>query len=510
MIYQFIKECSGIECDYFTHEQKKHGLHEAIMEQVHDCELIICPDSSTNDVESCQELQRRGIDVLILDHHQIEVDNPYAVVINSADGEYPNESLVGVAVVFKFCQAFKYLYPVDVDLRQYLPLVALGQIADMGGISNPDSRYLVLEGIKRFKDNTFLNALCESMAYSMGEKVTIEGISWSLSPILNATIRMGEYEDKIHLFEALSGIERTVEYKARKSKNNPNPQTQHLALHEYMPIKCKNLKSKQDNSTKKNVAIIEQQIEEKALDTHAVLVIDGGEMPQAFTGLVANKLAQKYKRPCLILKPRSDGERLGGSARNYSKHPLLDFRTFTLDSGLMNYSSGHAQSFSCEIPVKNLPLFIEYADKELADVEIEDVWHVDYQVGISTLTERDVLAVAKYDEIFGGNIEKPRFALTNIYLMAEDIKLLGEKKNIIKFETTYGNNRLTFIKFFASEKMYHELIHRTQTGFGTTTGGKLKLTVIGEFKVNEYNGNAYPQIQIVDMVSEKVDNKILF
>ena len=58
--------------------------------------------------------------------------------------------------------------------------------------------------------------------------------------------------------------------------------------------------------------------------------------------------------------------------------------------------------------------------------------------------------------------------------------------------------------------MYNKLIHRTTTGFGTSTGGKLKLTVIGEFKINEYNNNAYPQIQIVEMMSEKVENKVLF
>lgn len=508
--YQFIKDISGIECIYFTHEQKKHGLHPAIMEQIHDCDLIICPDAATNDVESCKELNERGIEVLILDHHQIEVENPYAVVINSADGQYPNESLVGVMVVFKFCQAFKYLYNVEVDLQKYLPLVALGQIADMGGLANPDSRYLTLEGIKTFRDNKFLDALCEALNYSMGGKVTIETISWNLSPLLNATIRMGEYEDKIHLFEALSGIEKMIEYKARKSKNNPNPQTQYLPLHEYMPIKCKNLKSKQDNSTKKNVAIIEEQIEREGLANHSVLVIDGGEMPQAFTGLVANKLAQKYKRPCVVLKPRSNGIMLGGSVRNYSKHPVDDFRTFMLDSGLMSYASGHKSALGCEIPVANLQSFIEYADEKLADVVIEDVWHVDYELNASSLTERDVLMVAEYDDIFGGGIDRGIFAITNIYLMAEDIKLVGEKKNIIKFETTYGKNRLTFIKFFANEKMYQELIHRQTTGLGTSSARKLRLTVIGEFRVNEYNGNSYPQIQIVDIDSELVPTHSLF
>ena len=510
IIYQFIKNISGIECVYLTHEEKKHGLYSDILERVQGCDLIICPDSSTNDEKACQVLKERGIDVLILDHHVIEVENNYAVVINSADGQYPNPSLVGAMVVFKFCQAYKFRYQVDVDLTTYLPLAALGQIADMGGLSDADSRYLVLKGLTLFSNHPFLSALCEALSYSMNGKVTIETVSWNLSPLLNATIRMGEYRDKIHLFEALSGIERVVPYKARKSKNNPAPVEQLLPLHEYMVIKCKNLKSKQDNLTKKNVALIEEQIERYSLDSHSVIVLDGGEMQQAFTGLVANKISQKYKRPCLILKQRSDGLTLGGSARNYSKHPLDDFRQFILDSGLANYASGHKSALGCEIPASNLPAFVEYADRELADVVIEDVWHVDYAMSVSNVSERDVLTVATYDDIWGGNVEKPKFCITDIYLMAEDIKLVGEKKNIIRFETTHGNQRLTFIKFFASEKLYHELIHRTTTGFGVPYNGKLKLTVIGEFKINEYNNNTYPQIQIVDIQSEKVANQVLF
>ncbi len=510
IIYQFIQDVSGITCDVITHYKKKHGLYPAILERI-DCDLLICPDSASNDAESAKILSERGVEILVLDHHEIECENPYACVINSADGVYPNEALVGAMVTFKFCQAFRYLYDLKVDLTKLLPLAALGQISDMGSLKNPETRLMVSKGLELFDTNEFLRHMCEKQAYSMNNKVTIDSVSWSISPLMNAVIRVGEYEERMDLFYAISGVKRSVEHQARKSKNNPNPQVEVLSLQEFMANRCKTLKSRQDSAVKKGVAIIEKQVEEKQLDNHAVIMVDGTELNQTFTGLVANKLAAKYKRPCLVLRERGkDGEVFGGSGRNYSKHPLDDFRLFLNSSGLVNFASGHSNALGIELPSENVPALLTYADNQLGDIEIDDVYHVDYEIHSTKLSERDVLKVAEYNDIWGGDVERVKFAVTDIYLSSEDIKLLGEKKNIIKFDVEYRNNKISFIKFFANEKLYEKLIHRTNAGFGSMTGKRLKLTVIGEFKINEYNDNQYPQVEIIDMTSEVVAKKVLF
>ena len=73
-MYQFIKDISRIECDYITHRDKRHGLYEDLFENYgYEFDLIICPDSASNDVEMCQKLKAMGKDILIIDHHLIEV-----------------------------------------------------------------------------------------------------------------------------------------------------------------------------------------------------------------------------------------------------------------------------------------------------------------------------------------------------------------------------------------------------------------------------------------------------
>ena len=71
---------------YRVHEGKQHGL---ILETIpEDVKLVIAPDSSSNDYEVHQELARRGIDVLVIDHHEAEKISEFACVINNQLCDY--------------------------------------------------------------------------------------------------------------------------------------------------------------------------------------------------------------------------------------------------------------------------------------------------------------------------------------------------------------------------------------------------------------------------------------
>ena len=66
--------------------------------------LVIAPDSSSNDYEIHRELFDKGIDVLIIDHHEAEYVSNYACVVNNQLCNYPTKSLSGVGMVYKVCQ----------------------------------------------------------------------------------------------------------------------------------------------------------------------------------------------------------------------------------------------------------------------------------------------------------------------------------------------------------------------------------------------------------------------
>ena len=130
MMYLYIKRIAPeihIEC--LMHEGKQHGLSPDITIP-EETNFVILPDGGTNDTEQCKMLYEKGIDVLILDHHLQDKENPYAVIVNNQISEnYSNKELCGAGVVYKFLQAVD-----DETWNEYaddfLDLVALGNISD--------------------------------------------------------------------------------------------------------------------------------------------------------------------------------------------------------------------------------------------------------------------------------------------------------------------------------------------------------------------------------------------
>ena len=111
---------------WFFHEGKQHGLEDA-MEWIENIQpdLVIIPDAGTNDVEEIQELAEAGIQLIILDHHDLEGERPKALLINSQLPPYQNKELSGAGVVYQFCRAMDIMYNYNYA-NWYTDLCALG------------------------------------------------------------------------------------------------------------------------------------------------------------------------------------------------------------------------------------------------------------------------------------------------------------------------------------------------------------------------------------------------
>ena len=108
---------------YRFHSGKEHGIIVSTIPE--DVKLVIAPDSSSNDYEQHKELSEKGIDILVIDHHEAEKVSEYACVINNQLCDYPTKSLSGVGMVYKFCQLIDKILGKNI-IDNYLDLVALG------------------------------------------------------------------------------------------------------------------------------------------------------------------------------------------------------------------------------------------------------------------------------------------------------------------------------------------------------------------------------------------------
>lgn len=101
-VYSYIKRMDGEYPITILYHQntKAHGLDDITVPD--DIKLLIVPDAGTNDYIQCRELKERGIDILILDHHEQEDENSYALIVNNqCSHHYKNKQLCGGGIVYK-------------------------------------------------------------------------------------------------------------------------------------------------------------------------------------------------------------------------------------------------------------------------------------------------------------------------------------------------------------------------------------------------------------------------
>lgn len=158
----------------------------------------------------------------------------------------------------------------------------------------------------------------------------------------------------------------------------------------------------------------------------------------------------------------------------------------------------HPNAGGFKIKEENIQKTLEKLNEEFKDIDIEDVYMVDYEIPVGRLKEKHILQIGRWANIWGNTLKKPMFAITDITLSIEDIQLLGDKRNLIKFTKHIGNNKIVFIKKFASEKIYNKMIMKSSKGLSKKKSSKIKMDIIGEFAINKWNDTEFPQIEIVD------------
>jgi len=519
IIISFIQDIApNSDIVYSIKEGKEHGIQLKNID-TDIVKLVIVPDGGTNDTEESKQLAELGIDVLILDHHQFERDNPHATIINCMDGQYPNTNLSGTNVVYKFIEHYCKMFKIDYDCTKFLDLVALGNIADSMDLRSLESRQYTLMGLKLMeedkermeknlpiKGNKFIQAVVDKKKERDLKHINITSVGWKIAPVINGTIRFGTQEEKMDLFKAILGVAETREYQPRrKCKTDPKPDIVQVSLQEDMVRVATNAKARQDKVVKENKEKLIAKITEKNLNDNKILMVDGTDILEnkTLTGLVANKLASEYKKPVLIFKRMND-KIYGGSARNYNLSPIEDLRSFINELGAFEDCLGHAGAFGIQIKKENMVEARDLINEKLKDVVMEDVYIVDYIIPIGRINKQDIIQVGKWREIWGNSVHKPLFALTNLVMDVGEINLVGDKRNILSFK----KNDISFIKFYANEDLLSEITMRKKDGFGKAVK-QVRLDIIGEFEVNNYENRDYPQINIIDFNVEEI-KELLF
>lgn len=506
-MYLYIKRLdSDYPVKYIMHQRAKaHGLSDDI-ELPDDIELLIIPDAGTNDVEQCKKLNEIGINILILDHHESEKDNPFALIINNQMSEsYNNKSLCGAGVVYKFLKALDdKLWNEYAD--DFLDLFALGNISDVMDMRSYETRYLTDLGLKNIQ-NKFLKALIKAQEYSMNDIVNIHNIQWYITPVINAIIRIGSIEEKELVFRAFVEEDEFFEYKKRATKNNP-AQTIQESIYDRVARFCKNSKQRQDKLRDKGLEKLSNQAKKfcKNPNETKILLVDATDvLHEGLTGVVAIKMAENFNKPVILLKRHRNerGEEVyGGSARNMNNSPIENLKDVINSTNVIK-GQGHANAFGIvDLPIDKKEEATRILNDILKDVEYDATYLVDYIFDIYEVDVNTIMQLSVFDNIICQGIEEPKIAVENIKLSRSEFEIFGKKEDIISF--TY--NGIKYVQFKCKEgNQIYDFLQNAWDDNETVT-----FNIVGKPSINEYNGIRTPQVIILDNDIISTDNTETF
>lgn len=437
----------GFMVQPFIHTAKQHGLtqskEEDIVKQIIDSKLdfLIIPDAGSNDVEQCRILKENGVDIIILDHHLIEVENPNAIIVNPYLGMELNTAISGTGVVKKFIEAMTITditssNEVIIDPLYGVDYVAISLVSDVCNISSIENRYYLYNGFRHFT-NPLIKLMYEKL--SKGD-ATPHGVGWNIAPVINALCRCGTMDEKKTFIRAMCGWE---------------------DLNEGLKV-ARRCHRRQSEETKR----IMEEIEPELDLSHKGIIAFGKQEDANLLGLCGNKILGKYGKPTFILRE------LNSTTYSGSLRSPIPIANEINDSGLAK-AMGHEEAAGVVIAKKKLDKFIEWLDS--LDLSIDPEIEVCSEVTPKEITIELCETISSFNELWGHGVEEPKFYIKTT-LPPDHIQVFRKSTNTVKFNL-YG---VDFLKFRANEDDIEKF----------TRGGELEMVV--SLSTNEWNGVKTP------------------
>ncbi|HEX2171702.1 MAG TPA: single-stranded-DNA-specific exonuclease RecJ [Dehalococcoidia bacterium] len=314
---------------YLPHRSEGHGLNIPAIAQLADqgVTLILSADCGTTALDEAAYAMRRGVDLIVTDHHACYGRLPPALaLINPSrpecDGVFAGLSGAGVAFQLARGLIRAGLTPgcAEGDL---LDLVALGTVADVAPLTGLNRRY-VREGLRHLASGqrAGLRALIDLIQLGP-EPLTPLTIGYQIAPRFNAAGRLDHAEKGFELLTTRDPA-RAVELAAELDRLNRERQAQ-LARAQ---------------------ARLAELLAGEDPRLLPALVIEDPDLPEPLLGLLAGRLAQEYGRPAVVI--RWEAGECRASARAPAGYDLA--AALARCAGLLTRFGGHAQAAGFAVP----------------------------------------------------------------------------------------------------------------------------------------------------------------
>lgn len=432
--------------------------------------LLLAVDCGSTAVDSIAWLREQGVEVIVLDHHQVSSPAPQAVALvnpqignlQSKNGNF--QELCSVGLAFKLAHALvkrgrETGLPgaAEFDLRPLLDLVALGTIADLVPLTG-ENRILVAAGLERLNTTQRPGIAALKEVAQSPENLGAHDVGFQLAPRLNAAGRLETAAEALHLLLA-------------ESMEEALPLAQHLDAR---------------NRERQN---IERSIVEEVIGTvrskfnaQTDLVIVEGRLLWhiGVVGIVASRVLQEFYRPTIIIGGDNGGMR--GSGRSIAGFDLAAALRECDD--LLLRHGGHAMAAGLSIAPDKIDALRqrlnEIGRRRLRLEDLQPPLRLDAEVRLDELNLDSLAQLEKLKPTGQGN--PPLQFCARHLTHARPLQRIGAKKQHVKLWVTDGTAT-------------HEAVW-WNAGQGSLPVGRFDLAFAPA--INEFNGRTSVQLKVLD------------
>jgi single-stranded-DNA-specific exonuclease len=470
----------GIDSEIYIPDRifEGYGPNPAAMGQLIDrgARLIVTVDCGSTSLEALAVAKERGIDVVVIDHHQMGHELPPCLALvnpNREDDLSGQGHLCAAGVVFlvlvatlRVLRQNGHAQARSLDLLAWLDLVALATVCDVVPLKGLN-RAFVTKGLiaARHQQNVGLAALLR--VAGIGGPVTPYHFGFLVGPRINAGGRIGD--------AALGSRLLTLDDAGEAEQ-----------------IAHKLDELNRERQAMEQVMLAEAEAEALAEygngEAASVIVTARDNWHPGIVGLLAARLKEKLKRPAFAIAFDPNGKG-SGSGRSINGFDIGRMVRAAVDSGLLVKGGGHAMAAGLTVERANLgrlrTFFDEASAEQVGALAANQTLKIDGALGASGAT------IALIDQLeaagpYGSGHPQPIFAVPAHRL--RDARPVGTTHVKITLEAADGT-RLEGIAFRAAE---------TALGNFLLNGRGTQIHVAGTLSADHWQGSRRVQMRVLD------------
>jgi len=405
--------------------EEGYGLSRESIERCvkqHRPQLLIALDCGTSSVNEISELKKRGVDVIVLDHHEPKSELPDCVaVVNPKLTQCGMEYLCSVGIVFKLCHALlKTRLLTGFDLKSKLDLVALGTVADIVPLRG-ENRVLVQRGAIEIARTSRMGL--RKLMQVAGVRVPIlpEDIGYRLGPRLNAAGRLSTAEKSLRLLLTQEESEAAVLAAELDQQNRERQEVEQ----EIFDAAIEGIDSQFDAAR------------------DAAIVAGAHGWHPGVLGIVASRIVRKYHRPAIVIGFDESG--MGkGSGRSIEGLNLVE--ALNRCAGSLDNFGGHEMAAGLAVHEGNFDLFAKAfrnaARELLSDEALQPCLRLDHELAFTEI-DVDFLRWHEMLQPFGNGNPQPLFLAREVEPVAPP-RVMNEKHLLFRLRQGDRHRRAVY------------------------------------------------------------------